>query len=103
MWGTIMRSFCCLVVGVALLGTAAVQADAANLVKNGSFETPIVPDGGYTTYNTGDSFTGWTVVGDPGNVAVVSGDLMYCGHQFTAKKGKQLFDLTGNTNNAGAT
>jgi hypothetical protein len=98
-----MRAFCWLVVGGALLGTAAVPAVAASLVKNGSFETPVVPDGGYTTYGTGSSFTGWTVVGDPGNVAIVSGDLMYCGHRFAAKKGKQLFDLTGNTNNAGAT
>lgn len=52
------------------LGMAsATAANAANLVGDGGFESPAVPDGSYTAFSSGQSFANWTVVG-PGNVAV---------------------------------
>jgi hypothetical protein len=45
----------------AISAAAALPAHAGgNLVKNGSFETPVVPDASDQTFNTGDSFKGWT-------------------------------------------
>lgn len=70
---------------------------AANLILDGSFEKPVVPDGTYQLFNTGDTFKSWTVVGDPGNVAIVSGDFSYC-VPLPAKKGVQFLDLTGTSN-----
>ena len=74
-------------------------AVAGNLVKNGSFEKPVVADGSYQLFNTGDSFTGWQVVGDAGNVAIVSQDFSYC-TTLPAKKGVQFLDLTGTSDTA---
>lgn len=80
---------------LAALCVAASPALAAkNLAKNGSFEKPVVGDGTYQLFNTGDSFKNWTVVGDAGNVAIVSGDFSYC-VALPAAKGKQFVDLTG--------
>ena len=80
---------------LAALCVAASPALAAkNLAKNGSFEKPVVGDGTYQLFNTGDSFKSWTVVGDAGNVAIVSGDFSYC-VALPAAKGKQFVDLTG--------
>jgi hypothetical protein len=68
-------------------------------IKNGSFEAPVVPDGGYTTFDVGSHFRGWNVVGDPGNVAIVSGDFTYC-VALPAHRGAQFLDLTGTSNTA---
>ncbi|MBV9063189.1 MAG: DUF642 domain-containing protein [Alphaproteobacteria bacterium] len=78
---------------------ATIPANARPLVTNGSFEQPVVPDGTYQLFNTGDSFKGWTVIGDTGNVAIVSGDFSYC-VPLPAKKGKQFLDLTGTSDTA---
>jgi hypothetical protein len=83
-----------------LLATSAYSAQGANLVKNGSFETPQVPSGSYQLFNTGNSFSRWTVVGATGNVAIVNQDFTYCAHTFPAKRGVQFIDLTGTTNTA---
>jgi hypothetical protein len=88
-----------LLAGFAAGAIACVPALAGNLAKNGSFEKPVVPDGSYQTFNTGDSFKSWTVVGDAGNVAIVSGDFTYC-VALPAKKGKQWLDLTGTSDSA---
>ncbi|HVU19956.1 MAG TPA: DUF642 domain-containing protein [Rhizomicrobium sp.] len=56
-------------------------------------------DGSYQLFNTGDKFNGWTVVGDAGNVAIVSGDFTYC-VALPAKKGAQFLDLTGTSDTA---
>jgi hypothetical protein len=87
-------------VGIAALTAAALPAQAANLIKNGSFEQPLAPDGGYLSFSPGDSFNHWLVVGDPGNIGLINEDLQYCGHMLNAKRGKQFVDLTGNTDNA---
>jgi uncharacterized protein DUF642 len=82
---------------------AAVQIahkDAArpfitNLVQNGSFELPVVPVGGFTTFSTGSKFSHWVVVGASGNVTIVSGAFTQNGFSFPAKCGQQWMDLTG--------
>lgn len=74
---------------------------AGNLVRDGSFETPVVPQGSYTSFSTGQDFgPHWTVVGAAGNVAIVSGQFTQNGFSFPAKKGAQWLDLTGNSNTA---
>jgi len=87
------------VITAALLAGFAEPALAANLIKNGSFEKPVVPDGSFDTFNTGDSFKGWTVVGDTGSVAIISQDFTYC-VALPAAKGKQFLDLTGYSNSS---
>src|SRR5450432_2448273 len=57
----------------AIVGQPSVQPDVVNLTKDGGFEMPVVPIGGYDTFNTGQSFSKWTVTGIAGNVLVVSG------------------------------
>jgi hypothetical protein len=83
----------------ALAGMGTSPALAANLVTNGSFEKPVVPDGSFDTFNTGDSFKGWTVVGAAGSVAIISSDFSYC-VALPAAKGKQFLDLTGYSNSS---
>jgi hypothetical protein len=84
---------------LSALCALASPALAGKLVKNGSFEKPVVPDGSYQTFNTGDKFKNWTVVGDAGNVAIVSADFAYC-VALPAAKGAQFLDLTGTSNSA---
>jgi hypothetical protein len=51
--------------GLTVLGMLYVVtwngAYAGNIVVNGGFETPVVTDFYYDTYDAGQSFTGWTV------------------------------------------
>jgi hypothetical protein len=82
-----------------LCAAVASPVLAGSLIKNGSFEKPVVPDGSYQTFSAGDKFTGWKVVGDGGNVAIISGDFTYC-VALPAKKGAQFLDLTGSSNSA---
>jgi hypothetical protein len=71
------------------------SAYGANLIKNGSFETPVVGAGSYEEFGTGDTFAGWKVVGATGNVAIVSGTFTQDGFTFPAAAGSQWLDLTG--------
>ena len=89
------------VVAAAFASMAMLPARAGNLVKDASFEKPVVPDGTYQSFSTGDSFKNWTVVGEPGNVAIVNQDFTYCAHTFPARKGVQFVDLTGTTDTSG--
>ncbi|MDQ2744370.1 MAG: hypothetical protein M3Z66_19040, partial [Chloroflexota bacterium] len=73
-------------------------ATGSNLVRDGSFESPIVPSGGYSVFSTGQTSTAWSVVGAPGNVAVVSGKFTQNGFSFPAAVGAQWLDLTGTSN-----
>jgi hypothetical protein len=71
----------------------------ANLITNGSFETPTVPVGSFTNFLTGSSLiTGWTVVGP--EVSVVSKTFTSAGIVFNAQDGNQWLDLTGDVANA---
>ena len=77
------------------LAAIAMSAHATNLIKDGGFETPIVPAGGFTKFITGEVFGPWTVVGVPGDVAIVSTTFVQNGIAFKARAGKQWLDLTG--------
>jgi hypothetical protein len=79
----------------ATTGSATTASAAANLTKNGGFELPVVPAGGFTLFSNGQAFSGWRVVGAKGNVAVISGKYQAAGITFNAEAGKQWMDLTG--------
>lgn len=80
---------------VTSFGSLSLQA---NLFTNGSFETPVVPVGGFTNFGTGSSITGWTVVGP--EASVVSGTYASECCVFPAEDGTQWLDLTGDLSNA---
>jgi hypothetical protein len=84
----------------AAAGLLVNSAYGANLVRNGSFETPVAVTGSYLVFSTGDTFTGWKVVGATGNVGIVSGTFQQDGFTFPAAKGSQWLDLTGVSNTA---
>jgi len=100
-----MKNLSRVLVAFTLSAIASAPAVAGgNLIKNGSFESPTVPDGGGLFFSPGQSFKDWQVIGDSkGNVGVDSGNDVYCDHDFPAKKGIQWLDLTGNTDNGAAT
>ncbi len=85
-------------VAAALVAVSAPSQ--AQLISNGSFETPVVPSASFQGFGTGSSFGGWTVVGASGNVAVVSGSFTQNGFNFPAQSGAQWLDLTGTSNTA---
>jgi hypothetical protein len=72
----------------------------ANLLTNGSFESPAVPTGSFTTFASGSTaISGWTVGGAAGGVAIVNGGFSQECCLFPAESGSQWLDLTGlNTN-----
>jgi hypothetical protein len=60
-----------LTAAVALgLSTLVTPAYSVPLLINGDFETTIVPDGSFMLFPP-STITGWTVVGNPGTVAIV--------------------------------
>lgn len=76
----------------------AASAARANSIVNGSFETPLVPTGSFSSFLTGSTaITGWTVVGP--EVSIVSGSYASLGFTFPAEDGKQWLDLTGDGTN----
>ncbi len=109
-------------VALALIGSASVMANdrlkkfadvlnalanqaggpKGNLIVNGGFEQPVVRQGTYVTYQPGQSFMGWQVLGPSGGVSPISGDYAHSGVRFVAREGKQWLDLTGPTANTGA-
>ena len=80
-----------------VLGSATVAFCQANLIKNRSFERPIVTPGTYEKFFTGETLMNWNVIGDPGSVTLVSGTFSEEGFDFPAKEGIQWLDLTGNS------
>jgi len=82
---------------------AAVATPAcANLIVNGSFETPVVTAGGTAIYGAGSTaITGWTVAGvGADSVALVSTSFAQSGVTFNAQNGQQWIDLAGNASNS---
>lgn len=70
----------------------------ANLLTNGSFETPVVPVGGFFNFNSGSTaITGWTVVGPQASIVNKSYASECC--VFPAEDGVQWLDLTGDGSN----
>jgi hypothetical protein len=86
--------------GTASATTTTTTTTTTNLIKNGSFETPVVPAGNFELFSTGKTFTGWRVVGAKGNVAPISGKYQGDGITFNAETGAQWLDLTGLSNTA---
>jgi hypothetical protein len=87
-----------LVGAAVILAIGGMTNARANLLVNGSFETPPVPVGAFTNFNTGSTaITGWTVVGP--QVSIVSGKFTQGGFRFPAQNGAQWLDLTGDGTN----
>lgn len=83
------------VVALSFLASAA----RANLVTNGSFETPVAPVGGFLNFTSGSTaITGWTVVGP--EASVVNTNYTALGFTFPAEDGARWLDLTGDGSNA---
>jgi len=82
---------------VLALSFVALTAQADSIV-NGGFEAIVVPEGSFQTFNLGEMLMGWTVVGSPGNVAIVSGSYTQAGIVFPGEEGQWL-DLTGDGSN----
>jgi hypothetical protein len=88
-------------VGFSAIALLLAPMSALAQVANGSFETPTVPGGSFTSFNSGTSFSGWNVVGPTGSqVSIVSGTFSQFGLSFPAQSGSQWLDLTGNGSNA---
>jgi hypothetical protein len=87
-----------------IVALAGVDARAASLITNGSFETtsPAVPTGSFNVYSPGQTgLTGWTIVGGAGtDIAVVNGTFAQSGISFPAEDGANWVDLTGLTSNS---
>lgn len=83
---------------ILMVGTSA----NAGPITNGSFESPVVPSGSFTSFPVGSALlTGWTVIGPSGtDVAIVSGSFSQSGVSFPAQDGNQWLDLTGNGSNS---
>jgi len=78
---------------------AAADSTRADLIVNGSFESPVVPVGSFTDFAAGSTaITGWTVVGV--DAAVVNTSFMQSGITFQAQDGNQWLDLAGVTSNS---
>lgn len=89
----------CKVLFAAFMLVFAASAAHADIVTNGSFETPLVPSGFFTNFLTGSTgITGWTVVGP--EASIVSTNYASLGFTFPAEDGKQWLDLTGDGTNA---
>jgi len=94
--------FRCLSLFIACMVSMVASPAMANLIVNGSFETPVVPVGGTSTYGAGSTaITGWTVVGVGSDAAsLVSTSFMQSGVTFQAQDGQQWIDLAGHLSNA---
>jgi hypothetical protein len=74
-----------------LIYAAPVRAD---LIVNGSFENPVVPNG--QQQSVSGSFSGWTVVSDP--VQFFNTNYVESNIRFNAQSGNQAIDVSGYTN-----
>ena len=99
------RHYRATVLAIVLLAAGIAPGQAANLIENPSFEKPAVRAGTYTLIcvvaqacPNEPNFPDWTVVGAiNGNIAVVN-NYAQGGLTFPAQDGKQLVDLTGQSN-----
>ena len=83
---------------LATFGSLPLRADS---ITNGSFESPVVPVGGFTNFASGSTLIpGWTVIGAAGGVSIVSGTFTQNGISFPAEDGAQWLDLTGDGTNS---
>src|SRR5271157_1374608 len=87
-------------IGVLLATLLFALPGFAQLIQNGSFETPTVPDGSLTNFFSGSTgIPGWTVVGGPGAaVAIFSTSFGEPGVSFPAQNGQQWLNLAASGN-----
>jgi hypothetical protein len=85
---------------LALMAGTSTGVAAANLVKDGGFENPVVPDGGLTRFSTGDRIRKWKVVGATGTVDIINTNFTFAGFGCPSKGGVQWLDLSGNSDTA---
>jgi len=81
----------------AVACVSSSDALGANLLTDGSFESPTVPVGGFTNFGTGATFGGWSMVGP--QASIVSGSFAQNGISFPAEHGAQWVDLTADGSN----
>jgi len=87
------RSLAGLLIGaLAGAGLLLTTAAHANLIADGSFETPIVTPGTFMNFSGGSALGAWTAEGV--QVSIVSGSFVQ-GFNFLAEDGAQWLDLTG--------
>ncbi len=93
------RTFAILLIAVAALWGFASPASASNNeVINGTFNSPSVAPNSDEFISTGSSFSGWRVVGAPGNVGITGGGFSQNGFTFDSYRSSQELDLTGTSN-----
>ena len=92
--------------GLFILLAGLTNAASANLIVNGSFETPaLAPGSSYRTFQIGSNgLTGWDILG-PAAATVDLAESSYnlpdaYGHRFPASTGNQWLDLTGHATNS---
>ena len=80
---------------LALAATAilASPATAVEFVVNGGFEAPVTANGGFAQFFGGNTFPGWTVLGN--DVIVINSSYSEGGLAFNANAGLNSIDLTG--------
>lgn len=94
-----MRKCLLMLAAVGFLISFSSLSLQANLIINGSFETPVVPVGGFTNFFSGSTaITGWMVVGP--EASIVSKTYIAGCCTFPAEDGNQWLDLTGDVSNA---
>lgn len=76
------------------------SCDGNSLLLNCSFESPVVPVGGFQPFVPGDDLDGWDVIGAQGNVGPLSGAYVENGFSWAANDGAQTLDLTGASDTA---
>ena len=93
-----------LILRIAMVASVVLATTCAhaNLIINGSFETPVVTVGSFSLFSVGAAtLTGWNVVGSSGqDVGIVSGSFFQNGVTFNAQDGAQWLDLTGFNSNS---
>ncbi len=92
------RAIFCLLILALLLG--AGREVRADLIINGSFESPALPSGGLINVGGGGTaITGWTVQGSDVNLLQTNYSEVGNGmNQFNAEDGLNSIDITGNGN-----
>ncbi len=84
-------------IAFVFLAATLSGANAQNLLKNSSFETPVVAEGTFFNgFAPGHNIGAWTVVGSASNlggVTLVSGAYQTDGITFNAHSGKQYLNL----------